>query len=123
MRTFWTVCINCKPTFKKNNKHIFIPIFDDKRPYIFVTLFYVKMCTSLIGSKKTAHMFTHRTGHVHTKYHDGVLVAFTTGACCCWSRANHVSNIPLSWNLLRKNLNDVLLVAELTLPNLQQKHV
>ena len=70
--------------------------------------------------KKLAHASSHGTGDVDAKYHHGALLALTTGGFCCRSRADHVGDVRLSWNFLGKDINNVPLVTEFTLPDLHE---
>jgi len=85
-------------------------------------LLVLQLCAKNKRRKKIAHPSTHRTGHINAKYHHGALVALTTGSCCCRRRADHVSNIWLSRNLLSQDVNNVPLVTELAQPNLQKTY-
>jgi len=74
-------------------------------------------------TKSPAYMATHWTGDINAEYHHGALVAMATGGCCRWSRADHVSDVRLGWNLVDCDVNHVPLVTELTLPDLTNNDI
>ena len=61
---------------------------------------------------------THAAWNVNTEHHNGLINAATACGCCRRSWLQHVRHVSQLWNLLGQNVDHVLLVAELTFPDL-----